>query len=115
MENEKNLIMKPKGSLSDSKIEVDAVGKEEEFKNKAVLLFEKILEDFYSEDFTERDIRDAFSKLSGDKGYRRKRELQYLIEEGLLDYDEENKNYKINHASPKVAIIMENGLNAKNN
>ena len=83
------------------------IGREEELKNEAVSFFRKIAGEFYSDGFTEEDIRDAFGNLAGGKGHKRKKWLKYLVEEELLDYDAENKTYKINHSSPKVATLME--------
>ncbi len=83
------------------------IERKEEFKNEAVSFFKKIAEEFYSDDFTEKDIRDAFGNLARGKGHKRRKWLEYLVEEELLDYDAENETYKINHSSPKVAILME--------
>jgi len=99
---------------SEKRHNVEGPDQEEMIENTedavAMELFQKILKEFSHHDFTWQDIEDSFNDRTKRKGHERnydENQLEYLVERGLLDYDEAEKSYSINNISPEVAKIIE--------
>ncbi len=76
----------------------------------AMTLFRKISEDFLTDKFTEKEIKENYNESFRKKGRGTqygKAHLSYLVEKGLLIYNKEEKTYSIDHGSSAVAKILE--------
>lgn len=77
----------------------------------AMKLFRKIIDDFIGMDFTLEDIDDLYNDHYKDAppGIRwGESHLDYLVNKGLLSFNEETNEYSINDDSPHVARIIMN-------
>ena len=73
-------------------------------------LFQKILNDFYSEDFTVDDISEMYNQAWKKKAYGQrygKSHLDYMVEKDLLIFDEGTESYSINYNSDYIAQILD--------
>jgi hypothetical protein len=99
---------------------VEKLYREEEDRNKQVqraleLFTRKILNDFSHQDFSFGDIVESHNAPREDNKYGtrtrgqayRQKDFDYLVEQGLLIYDEDQKTYSVDHNSPDVARIIE--------
>jgi len=79
------------------------------FQSKALVLFEKIKDEFGANKFTLNDVIESFNSLI-DKDEEavnfNVRHLRYLSVSGLIDYNKTRKEYKIN----QDFIIYDNSI-----
>jgi len=80
----------------------DKIEKEEneEFAG-AMDLLAQILNDFGASEFTYEDLKDNLPEVSRES-------LDFLVSKDILIFDEETKEYSVNHNSPYVARIEMN-------
>lgn len=83
-----------KGRETPDKIEE----KENKKFARAIKLLRQILDDFGGNEFTYEDLKDNLPEVS-------KESLDILVSKEILLFEEETKEYSVNHDSPYVAEI----------
>ncbi len=68
-------------------------------KRRAESVADRLVEEYLNDRFSLGEIQDT---LEVDGFSIERAQLTYLVSEGILDYDEENEMYSLNHASPEV-------------